>query len=115
VAETSVRLYKAGAEWAASRGIILADTKFEFGLLGSEVLLIDEVMTPDSSRFWPADRYAVGSNPPSFDKQFVRDWLEASGWNKTPPPPQLPQDVVEKTRQKYIESYERITGKTWNF
>jgi phosphoribosylaminoimidazole-succinocarboxamide synthase len=115
VEERALRVYKAGAAWAATRGIILADTKFEFGMLGSELILIDEVMTPDSSRFWPADQYRVGSNPPSFDKQFVRDWLEAQGWNKTPPPPKLPRDVVDKTRAKYVEAYERITGKTWNF
>ena len=115
VSETAIKLYEAGNAWAASRGIILADTKFEFGLLDGEVILIDEVMTPDSSRFWPADQYKVGSNPPSFDKQFVRDWLEAQGWNKTPPPPALPQDVVDKTRAKYIEAYEKITGKNWSF
>ena len=115
VSETAIKLYEAGNAWAASRGIILADTKFEFGLLNGEVILIDEVMTPDSSRFWPADQYKVGSNPPSFDKQFVRDWLEAQGWNKTPPPPALPQDVVDKTRAKYIEAYEKITGKNWSF
>jgi phosphoribosylaminoimidazole-succinocarboxamide synthase len=115
VADTALRVYKAGAEWAASRGIILADTKFEFGLLEGELILIDEVMTPDSSRFWPADQYRVGSNPPSFDKQFVRDWLEAAGWNKTPPPPKLPQDVIDRTRKKYIEAFERITGDPWKF
>jgi phosphoribosylaminoimidazole-succinocarboxamide synthase len=115
VSETAIKLYEAGNAWAASRGIILADTKFEFGLLNGEVILIDEVMTPDSSRFWPADQYKVGSNPPSFDKQFVRDWLEAQGWDKTPPPPALPQDVVDKTRAKYIEAYEKITGKAWSF
>jgi phosphoribosylaminoimidazole-succinocarboxamide synthase len=115
VSETAIQLYEAGNAWAASRGIILADTKFEFGLLDGEVILIDEVMTPDSSRFWPADQYQVGSNPPSFDKQFVRDWLEAQGWDKTPPPPKLPQDVIDKTRAKYIEAYEKITGKAWNF
>ena len=115
VSETAVKLYLAGAQWAASRGIILADTKFEFGLLDGEVILIDEVMTPDSSRFWPAEHYKVGGNPPSYDKQYVRDWLEAQGWNKTPPPPALPQQVIENTRIKYIEAYEKITGKNWTF
>jgi phosphoribosylaminoimidazole-succinocarboxamide synthase len=115
VSEMAVRLYEAGAEWAATRGIILADTKFEFGILDGELILIDEVMTPDSSRFWPSEQYRVGSNPPSFDKQFVRDWLEAKGWDKTPPPPALPADVVNRTREKYIDAYERITGKIWNF
>ncbi len=110
VAKVAVELYEAGARYAASRGIILADTKFEFGLVGDELILIDEVLTPDSSRFWPADGYRVGQNPPSFDKQFVRDWLEASGWNKTPPPPALPADIIEKTAAKYREAYERITG-----
>jgi len=105
VSETAIRIYEAGAAWAASRGIILADTKFEFGLLGGEVILIDEVMTPDSSRFWPVDQYKVGSNPPSFDKQFVRDYLETTGWGKTPPPPALPQDVIDRTRAKYIDAW----------
>jgi phosphoribosylaminoimidazole-succinocarboxamide synthase len=91
-------------------GIILADTKFEFGLLNDELILIDEVMTPDSSRFWPADGYRVGRAQPSFDKQFVRDWLSASGWDKASPPPALPAGVVDETRAKYIEACERITG-----
>ncbi|HTB33819.1 MAG TPA: phosphoribosylaminoimidazolesuccinocarboxamide synthase, partial [bacterium] len=115
VSETAIKLYEAGAAWAAGRGILLADTKFEFGIQDGTVILIDEVMTPDSSRFWPMDGYAIGSNPPSFDKQFVRDWLEAAGWNKNPPPPALPQDIVDKTRAKYIEAYEKITGKAWTF
>ena len=115
VSETAIRLYEAGAAWAAGRGILLADTKFEFGIQDGAVILIDEVMTPDSSRFWPMDGYAIGSNPPSFDKQFVRDWLEAAGWNKNPPPPALPQDIIDKTRAKYIEAYEKITGKAWSF
>ncbi|MES2201750.1 MAG: phosphoribosylaminoimidazolesuccinocarboxamide synthase, partial [candidate division FCPU426 bacterium] len=112
VAKIAVKLYQAGADYAASRGVIVADTKFEFGLVGSELILIDEVLTPDSSRFWPADQYQVGQNPPSFDKQFVRDWLEASGWNKTPPPPALPAEVIQHTADKYREAYERITGGT---
>ena len=115
VSETAIKLYEAGAAWAAGRGILLADTKFEFGIQDGAVILIDEVMTPDSSRFWPMDGYAIGSNPPSFDKQFVRDWLEEAGWNKNPPPPALPQDIIDKTRAKYIEAYEKITGKAWTF
>lgn len=107
--EKSIAVYEAGAKRALEHGIIIADTKFEWGVVNGEVLLIDEVLTPDSSRFWPEDEYAVGISPPSFDKQFVRDWLEASSWDKNSEPPTLPQDVVEKTRAKYIEAYERIT------
>jgi phosphoribosylaminoimidazole-succinocarboxamide synthase len=114
VAEISVKLYQAGADYAATRGIILADTKFEFGLVDGKLILIDEVLTPDSSRFWPADSYKEGENPPSFDKQFVRDWLEASGWNKNPPPPKLPAEIIEKTAAKYREAFERLTGKKWS-
>ena len=111
VANVSIRLYQEAAEYALTRGIIIADTKFEFGLdAAGELYLIDEVLTPDSSRFWPADQYAVGKNPPSFDKQYVRDWLEASGWNKTPPAPVLPADVAEKTSEKYREAYTKLTG-----
>jgi phosphoribosylaminoimidazole-succinocarboxamide synthase len=107
----SLDVYRQAAEHAARCGIILADTKFEWGLTPQdEVILIDEVLTPDSSRFWPADGYRVGTSPPSFDKQFVRDWLEASGWDKNSPPPELPPDVVERTRRKYVEAYERLTG-----
>lgn len=106
----SLALYKASAEHAASRGIIIADTKFEFGAIGDEVLVIDEVMTPDSSRFWPADQYEPGHGQPSFDKQFVRDWLSATDWDKNSPPPELPEDIVAKTREKYVEAYERLTG-----
>lgn len=110
--EATLSLYKKAAEFAQTRGIIIADTKFEFGLVDGELTLVDEVLTPDSSRFWPADTYAVGSSPMSFDKQYVRDWLEKeSGWDKEPPAPALPAAVVEKTRQKYIEAYERLTGK----
>jgi phosphoribosylaminoimidazole-succinocarboxamide synthase len=104
-------LYRHGASHAASRGILLADTKFEFGLLPSgELLLIDEAMTPDSSRYWPADQYRPGGPQPSFDKQFVRDYLEAIGWNKQPPVPALSDDVVRGTRDKYLEAFRRLTG-----
>jgi phosphoribosylaminoimidazole-succinocarboxamide synthase len=123
----SIDVYIRAAEYARSRGILIADTKFEWGLVGqasglpgqksevgdqkSEVILIDEVLTPDSSRFWPADNYQPGRAQPSFDKQFVRDWLETTGWDKNSPPPTLPDDVVAKTRQKYIEAYEKLTGR----
>jgi phosphoribosylaminoimidazole-succinocarboxamide synthase len=106
----SLRVYQAGREHAAKCGIIVADTKFEFGLLGDELLLIDECLTPDSSRFWPADQYIVGQSPPSFDKQFVRDYLETLDWNKTPPGPKLPPEIIEKTTSKYREAFERLTG-----
>ena len=108
----TLALYAAGVEHAASCGIILADTKFEFGLTdGGELLLIDEVMTPDSSRYWPQDQYAPGGAQPSFDKQFVRDYLEAIHWNKQPPVPSLPDDVVRRTREKYLDAYTRLTGR----
>ncbi|HKP93777.1 MAG TPA: phosphoribosylaminoimidazolesuccinocarboxamide synthase [Chthoniobacterales bacterium] len=110
VRDLSLKIYEAGREHAAKCGIIVADTKFEFGLLGDEVLLIDECLTPDSSRFWPADRYVVGKSPPSFDKQFVRDYLETLDWNKTSPGPQLPAEIIEKTAAKYREAFERLTG-----
>ena len=113
VAELSLRLYEAGAAWAATRGIILADTKFEFGVCEGRVVLIDEVLTPDSSRFWPAEGWREGDNPPSFDKQYVRDWLESTGWDKRAPAPELPDEVVDRTRAKYVEAYERITGGAW--
>jgi len=106
----SLDLYQRGAEHALSQGIILADTKFEFGKVGEEILLIDEVLTPDSSRFWPADQYEPGRSQASFDKQFVRDWLSASDWDKNSPPPELPADIVTRTREKYVEACERITG-----
>jgi phosphoribosylaminoimidazole-succinocarboxamide synthase len=107
----SLDLYRRAAAFAEARGILLADTKFEWGTLPSgERILIDEVLTPDSSRFWPAASYRPGANPPSFDKQFVRDWLENSGWDKNSPPPLLPADVVQRTREKYLEAYERLTG-----
>jgi phosphoribosylaminoimidazole-succinocarboxamide synthase len=111
--QRSLDVYTVGARHAAEVGIILADTKFEFGLVGGEVLLIDEVMTPDSSRFWPADGYKPGGPQSSFDKQFVRDWLSQSGWDKNSPPPALPDDVVDQTRAKYIEACERITGEAF--
>jgi phosphoribosylaminoimidazole-succinocarboxamide synthase len=112
--DRTLAIYRRAAEYAESRGILLADTKFEWGQLADgEIILIDEVLTPDSSRFWPADEYRPGSNPPSFDKQFVRDWLESSGWDKESPPPPLPEAVVEQTAAKYREAYERITGKTF--
>lgn len=112
VARISVQLYKEAAEYALTRGIIIADTKFEFGLDDQgQLYLIDEVLTPDSSRFWPADQYQVGKNPPSFDKQYVRDWLESTGWDKTPPGPDLPADIAAKTGEKYREAFERLTGK----
>jgi len=111
VAKVAIALYQQAAEYALTRGIIIADTKFEFGLDANGVLhVMDEVLTPDSSRFWPADSYAVGSNPPSYDKQFVRDWLESTGWNKVAPAPALPLDVAQKTSEKYMEAFERLTG-----
>lgn len=113
VRELSLRIYKTAADYAASRGIILADTKFEFGVHEGRIILIDEVLTPDSSRYWPTDLYEVGKNQPSFDKQYVRDWLEAQGWDKKPPAPHLPAEVVMKTTEKYIEAYEKITGKNF--
>jgi phosphoribosylaminoimidazole-succinocarboxamide synthase len=110
VRELSLQIYAAGRDHAAQCGIIVADTKFEFGMLDGKLLLIDEVLTPDSSRFWPADQYAVGQSPPSFDKQFVRDYLETLDWNKTAPGPKLPVDVIEKTSAKYVEAFRRLTG-----
>jgi phosphoribosylaminoimidazole-succinocarboxamide synthase len=109
--EISVQAYLRGAEWAAERGVIIADTKFELGWIDGELALCDEVLTPDSSRFWPADQWVPGTTPPSFDKQPVRDWLEARGWDKTPPPPALPADVIAATSARYVEGYERITGR----
>jgi len=109
--DLSLKIYQAGRDYASQRGIIIADTKFEFGLFEGKLILIDEVLTPDSSRFWPADQYAPGRGQPSFDKQFVRDYLETLAWDKTPPGPQLPDDVVAKTSAKYLEAYEKLTGK----
>jgi phosphoribosylaminoimidazole-succinocarboxamide synthase len=107
----SLDIYRRGAEYARERGIIIADTKFEWGLIDDELILIDEVLTPDSSRFWPADQYEKGRPQASFDKQFVRDWLSQTDWDKNSEPPALPDDVVVKTRAKYIEAYEQLTGK----
>jgi len=109
--DLSLIIYKAGRDYARQRGIIIADTKFEFGHHDGKLILIDEVLTPDSSRFWPADQYSPGKGQPSFDKQFVRDYLETLSWDKTPPGPKLPDDVVAKTSAKYLDAYERLTGK----
>jgi len=108
--DAAIRVYERGRDYAATRGIILCDTKFEFGLINGQVTLADEVLTPDSSRFWPADKYSPGKGQPSFDKQFVRDWLETQDWDKNSPPPPLPDDVVMKTREKYVEAYRLLTG-----
>ncbi len=110
VRDRSIAVYKDAADYARSRGVIIADTKFEWGWDGDELILIDEVLTPDSSRFWLADQYAPGRDQPSFDKQFVRNYLETLNWDKTPPGPQLPEDVVAGTSKKYIEAYEKLTG-----
>jgi phosphoribosylaminoimidazole-succinocarboxamide synthase len=107
----SLRIFERGSDYARQRGILIADTKFEFGRLGDEILLIDEVLTPDSSRFWPADQYAPGRAQASFDKQFVRDWLSAAAWDRNSPPPPLPEEIVAKTREKYVEAYQRLTGR----
>jgi phosphoribosylaminoimidazole-succinocarboxamide synthase len=105
-------IYRRAADYALERGVIIADTKFEFGLVeGDRLILIDEILTPDSSRFWPADQYQPGRDQPSFDKQYLRNWLERQPWDKTPPAPRLPDDVVEGTRQRYLEAYERLTGR----
>jgi phosphoribosylaminoimidazole-succinocarboxamide synthase len=109
----SLQIYGRGAEHALAKGILIADTKFEWGVVDDRLILIDEVLTPDSSRFWPASEYTPGRSPPSFDKQFVRDWLEASSWDKNSRPPTLPDEVVQSTRQKYIEAYERLTGQAF--
>jgi len=112
VRDVSIRLYKEASEYAATKGIIIADTKFEFGLSPSnDLVLIDEILTADSSRFWPADSYKVGISPPSYDKQYVRDYLETLTWDKTPPAPKLPPDVISRTAQKYREALERLTGR----
>ena len=109
----SIDLYEQGAAYARTQGILIADTKFEWGWYEGDLILIDEAMTPDSSRFWPADQYEPGHAQPSFDKQFVRDWLTASRWDKNSPPPALPPDVVTRTREKYIEAFERLTGQAF--
>jgi phosphoribosylaminoimidazole-succinocarboxamide synthase len=110
--ELTLTVYARAAEYAATRGILIADTKFEFGRIGDELLLVDEVLTPDSSRFWPAAEYTPGMSPPSFDKQYVRDYLETLAWNKQPPAPPLPPEVVRRTREKYLEAYRLLTGKS---
>ena len=111
VRELSLKIYSQARQYAAERGIIIADTKFEFGMFKGELILIDEVLTPDSSRFWPAAEYQPGRSQPSFDKQFVRDYLETLDWDKTPPAPELPSEIVSKTQAKYFEAYERLTGR----
>jgi len=117
VAETlrdrSIALYRKAADYARERGILIADTKFEFGRAGDDIILVDEVLTPDSSRFWPADGYEPGHDQPSFDKQFVRNYLDTLDWDKTPPGPDLPEEIVTQTRAKYVEAYERLTGRTF--
>ena len=108
-------MYSAAVEYARKRGIIIADTKFEFGLVGDEILLIDEALTPDSSRFWPANQYTPGQSQPSFDKQYVRDYLSSTGWDKNSSPPKLPEQVIQETQRKYQEAFELITGKKFLF
>jgi len=110
IKNTSIRLYEKARDYALSRGIIIADTKFEFGLDNNEIILVDEVLTPDSSRFWPKDKYMPGQPQPSFDKQFVRDYLLSINWDKTPPAPCLPEEIITKTSEKYLEAYKRLTG-----
>jgi phosphoribosylaminoimidazole-succinocarboxamide synthase len=112
--EICLDAYRRGSEWAATRGIIIADTKFELGFIDGELAICDEVLTPDSSRFWPAEHWRLGSTPPSFDKQPLRDWLEATGWDKAPPPPTLPAEVVEATSQRYVAAYEELTGERFS-
>ncbi len=106
----SIEIYSKAADHALAKGVILADTKFEFGFAGEDLLLIDEVLTPDSSRYWPADHWTPGQDVPSFDKQYVRDWLDQTGWDHSPPAPPLPEEIIAGTRDRYIEAYERITG-----
>lgn len=115
VERVALQMYTEGRQWAEGRGILLADTKFEFGLYDGKLMLIDEVLTPDSSRFWAAEGYVPGQSQPSFDKQFLRDWLETQPWNKTAPPPALPQCVIDETSQKYKDAYTLLTGRTLNF
>jgi phosphoribosylaminoimidazole-succinocarboxamide synthase len=111
VADTTLELYRRGSEWARERGIIIADTKFELGLVDGELVLCDEVLTPDSSRFWPMDGWEPGATPPSFDKQPLRDWLDTQDWDHNPPPPSLPAKIIASTSERYAEAYERITGR----
>ena len=110
----AIELYRAGVEYAAAQGIVLADTKLEFGLLDGEVVLIDELLTPDSSRYWPADAYRPGHTPPSFDKQYLREYLDTTGWDHTPPPPALPTAVIDGIRSRYVEAYERLTERSFS-
>jgi phosphoribosylaminoimidazole-succinocarboxamide synthase len=110
----SIDIYLRASEYASAKGVILADTKFEFGFAGEELLLIDEVLTPDSSRYWPADQWVPGRDVPSFDKQFVREWLDAADWDRTAPAPDLPAEVVDGTRSRYVEAYDRITGRNFD-
>lgn len=111
IRDTSIRLYSTAADYAIEKGVIIADTKFEFGISGGRLILIDEVLTPDSSRFWPAEDYSPGGSQPSFDKQFVRDYLESISWDKKPPGPEIPPDIAEKTRERYLEALRRLTDK----
>jgi phosphoribosylaminoimidazole-succinocarboxamide synthase len=111
--DRTLAVYRKAADYAAGRGILIADTKLEWGFADGRLILVDEVLTPDSSRFWPADRYAAGRDQESFDKQFVRNYAAGLGWNKQPPAPELPADIVERTRAKYVEAYERLTGRRW--
>jgi len=113
--EFSLKMYKKGSEFARKKGIIIADTKFEFGKIGDQVIVVDEVLTPDSSRFWPADLYEPGKSQPSFDKQYVRDYLSSTDWDKNSTPPHLPTDVIAETQRKYQEAFDKITGKKFNF
>jgi len=115
VQDTALSIYSQARDYASAKGIIIADTKFEFGMIGDELILIDEVLTPDSSRFWPAASYAPGQGQPSYDKQYVRDWLESVGFNKKPPAPAMPEEVAVRTREKYLEAYEALTGETLTF
>ena len=112
--DVSIALYEKASIYAASRGIVIADTKFEFGTVGDEIILIDELLTPDSSRLWPMDGYAPGKSQPSFDKQFVRDYLETLDWDKTPPGPELPEEIINKTTEKYLEALRMIAGEDLN-
>ena len=111
IRQKSIAIYKKASEYALTKGIIISDTKFEWGKYGDKVILIDEVLTPDSSRFWPLESYSPGKPQPSFDKQFVRDYLESCGWDKNPPPPSLPEDIIRTTSEKYLEAYTKLTGK----
>jgi len=115
IKELSLKIYKEGAAYALKKGIIIADTKFEFGKIGDQIILVDELLTPDSSRFWPADLYEPGKSQPSFDKQFVRDYLTSTGWDKNSDPPHLPEEVIDETQKKYQDAYEKLTGKTFMF